>query len=81
MSIIPIFEYNTSDDDMAISWIGRYTQALCKEVVGRIRSKFTPSGLPVEFDGSSLVQEAIAEKESLYNEISEKGLGLISIRR
>ena len=77
----PIFEYNTSDDEVAISWIGRYTQALCKELVGRIRSKFTPNNLPVEFDGSTLLAEAASEKESLMNEITEKGLGHISMRR
>lgn len=77
----PKFAYETSSDELAVSWVGRYVQALCKEVVGRVRTKFVPENLPVGFDGESLLSEALEEKTRLTNELSEKNYGYTSVRR
>lgn len=77
----PEFTFEDLADELAISWISAYTQALCKEVVGRIRSKAVPTNLPVEFDGPSLLQEANEEKQRLQEQIREQGLGSILSRR
>ena len=75
------FSYETTRDEKATSWVNRYTMALCKELVGRKRSKFTPNALPMEFDGATLIQEADTEKTGLLTEITEQGLGDIIIMR
>lgn len=77
----PKFSYETSNDELAVSWVGRYVQALCKEVVGRIRSKFVPENLPVGFDGDSLLSEALEEKSRLISELTENKYGYTSVRR
>lgn len=50
----------------------RYVKATCKEIVGRIRSKYDAlpaAGGPVSLDGQRLLEEAKEEKEKLEVEI------------
>ena len=46
-----------------------YTLALTKELVGRVRSKFSVEGSPYTLDGNTLLQEAAAEKTNLENQL------------
>jgi hypothetical protein len=62
-------------DERAISWIQSYALALTKERIGRIRSKFRAPGIPVEFDGELLLQEASAEKSKLESDLENKDFG------
>lgn len=47
------------------SWVKEYALALAKEIVGRVRSKYTVEGSPYALDGQTLLQEAQAEKTKL----------------
>lgn len=54
----------------------RYVKARCKEIIGRIRSKYDSlpaAGGPVTLDGKSLIEEAKAEMEELNKEIFAAG--------
>ena len=62
-------------DERVITWIEKYSLALAKERVGRIRSKFTSPNLPIQMDGSQLLQEANTEKAKLESELEDKGFG------
>ena len=62
-------------DERAVAWVQGYALALTKERVGRIRSKFKASGLPVELDGDTLIQEARDEKGKLEDELENKDFG------
>lgn len=46
-------------------WVKEYALALAKEIVGRIRSKYTVEGSPYALDGQTLLSEAQAEKIKL----------------
>lgn len=46
-----------------------YALALAKEIVGRTRSRFTVAGSPYQLDGTALIAEAQAEKESVLSRI------------
>ena len=55
-------------------WILRYFLALCKEMLGLVRSKYTNIPLPgneVTLNGTELLNQAASEKESLLSELSE----------
>jgi hypothetical protein len=67
------------DDD----WLKDYALALCKNVVGRIRSKFKEvSGAEgaIELDGDTLLTEAKEEKEKLEEYLNKKGQTVPPIR-
>ena len=59
---VPIEELK---DERAISWIQKYSIALCKETIGRIRNKYRSSNLPVENDGERMLEEAQTDKDRL----------------
>lgn len=53
-------------------WIRRYCLAVCKEILGQIRSKFSTIPIPgesVTLNGPSLIQEAATEKKDLRDEL------------
>ena len=56
-------------------WVRLYTLALCKEILGRVRGKFSswtlPNGTSLNTDADSLRSEADAEKTKLETELKE----------
>lgn len=55
-------------------WIYRYFLALCKELLGAVRQKYSTIPIPgseVSLDGAELRSEASSEKESLKSELRE----------
>ena len=61
-------------NDVGRRWIRKYGLALCKELLGGIRSKFGSIPIPnseVNLDGDTLRSEAATEKESLVAELRD----------
>jgi len=61
-------------NDPGKQWIRKYTLALCKELLGIIRSKYASVPLPggeVSMDGDTLRTEATAEKDQLVEQLRE----------
>jgi hypothetical protein len=61
-------------NDIGRAWIKKYTAALAKETLGRIRSKYATIPIPgaeVTLDGGALKQEATKEKEDLIKQLQE----------
>jgi hypothetical protein len=55
-------------------WIRRYALALCKEVLGQVRSKFATIPIPndsVTLNGPDLVSQAREEQQNLKTELKE----------
>lgn len=62
----------TQDEVDAQMWIRKYALAWAKEMLGRIRSKYSSLPSPTgetTLDGSTLITEAQTEKDSLENEL------------
>ena len=61
-------------NDVGRQWIRKYGLALCKELLGMIRSKYGTIPIPnadTTLDGETLRGEASAEKEALITELRE----------
>ena len=61
-------------NDVAKQWIRKYGLALCKELLGIIRSKYGAIPIPnaeTSLDGDTLRNEASAEKEALITQLRE----------
>ena len=61
-------------NDVGIQWIRKYGLALCKELLGIIRSKYGTLPIPnadTTLDGDTLRSEAAAEKEALITQLRE----------
>ena len=61
-------------NDVGRQWIRKYGLALCKELLGMIRSKYGTIPIPnadTTLDGETLRGEAAAEKEQLITELRE----------
>ena len=61
-------------NDVGKQWIRKYTLALCKELLGIIRSKYGTIPIPgseTNMDGDTLRSEATAEKEALVTTLRE----------
>ena len=61
-------------NDVGKQWIRKYGFALCKELLGIIRSKYGTIPIPnadTSLDGDTLRSEAAAEKESLITQLRE----------
>jgi hypothetical protein len=61
-------------NDVGKQWIRKYGLALCKELLGMIRSKYSSIPIPnadTTLDGDTLRGEASAEKEQLITELRE----------
>jgi hypothetical protein len=61
-------------NDVGKQWIKKYALALCKELLGSIRSKYASLPIPnaeTTLDGDTLRTEAAAEKEILVTQLRE----------
>ena len=61
-------------NDVGKQWIKKYALALCKELLGTIRSKYASLPIPnaeTTLDGDTLRTEATAEKEILVTQLRE----------
>ena len=61
-------------NDVGKQWIKKYGLALCKELLGTIRSKYASMPIPgaeTTLDGDTLRNEATAEKEVLMTQLRE----------
>jgi|TARA_B100000085_G_scaffold40785_1_gene33940 hypothetical protein len=61
-------------NDVGKQWIKKYALALCKELLGTIRSKYASLPIPnaeTTLDGDTLRNEATAEKEFLMTQLKE----------
>ena len=61
-------------NDVGKQWIRKYALALCKELLGMIRSKYGSIPIPnaeTTLDGDTLRSEAAAEKELLVSQLRE----------
>jgi|TARA_R100000030_G_scaffold41743_1_gene31363 hypothetical protein len=61
-------------NDVGKQWIRKYGLALCKELLGMVRSKYGTIPIPnseVSLDGDTLRAEATAEKEQLMEQLRE----------
>ena len=61
-------------NDVGIQWIRKYGLALCKELLGIIRSKYGTLPIPnadTTLDGDTLRSEAASEKEILISQLRE----------
>ena len=61
-------------NSMARQWARQYTLALCKELLGMIRSKFSSIPIPgaeLTLDGADLKSTAKEEKEKLKTDLKE----------
>ena len=61
-------------NDVGKQWIKKYGLALCKELLGTIRSKYSSLPIPggeTTMDGETLRAEASAEKETLTTQLRE----------
>lgn len=72
---IPFEHLNYSRlNSIAKMWIKKYALALCKEMLGLIRSKYDTLPIPdteITLNGSALVDQAKAEQEELTTKLSE----------
>ena len=50
-------------------WVKEYALAKAKEIVGRIRSKFTVDSSPYQLDGNTLLSEATAKMAELEQQL------------
>ena len=67
---IPYYTINS----VGRQWIKKYFLALCKELLGAIRQKYSTVPIPggeVTLDGAELRAEAAAEKETLVSQLRE----------
>ncbi len=64
----------SSINEIGRQWARQYCLAICKEIVGRHRSKFDVVPIPgkeLRLDGKELIQEAKEEKEKLMSSFLE----------
>lgn len=65
MLVRPTVVSDVEDTSMYCSWVKEYVLALTKEMIGRVRSKFSVESSPYQLDGATLLQEAANEKANL----------------
>lgn len=61
-------------NSMGKQWIRRYALALCKEILGQVRSKFGTIPIPndsVTLNGSDLISQAREDQQNLKTELKE----------
>ena len=69
MIVRPKVLSDIEDTSMFYTWVQEYVLALVKEMVGRVRSKFSVDGSPYALDGATLLSEASQEKERLESQL------------
>lgn len=68
-----VIQYSSVNPGIAHQWIRQMTLALCKQVLGRIRSKFKTIPIPgrdLELDGDSLLTEAREDQDKLKEQFT-----------
>lgn len=65
MLVRPTVISDIEKNSMYFSWVKEYVLALTKEMIGRVRGKFTVDGSPYTLDSATLLQEAQTEKANL----------------
>jgi len=68
------YQKYSSINDMGRAWIIRYGTALVKEMLGRVRAKYSSVPIPngeVTLDGGDLVSQGQSEKETLISQLRE----------
>lgn len=65
MLVRPKVVSDIDENSMYCSWVKEYVLALTKELLGRVRGKFSVDGSPYTLDSSQLLQEAATEKANL----------------
>jgi hypothetical protein len=71
-------EFHELESDLQ-SWIIKYVKCLCKEALGRIRSKYKSSSAPFELDGDTLLSEFSEERTQLEDELSTSQKGFFFV--
>lgn len=71
-------EFHELESDLQ-SWIIKYVKCLCKEALGRIRSKYKSSSAPFELDGDTLLSEFSEERTQLEDELSTSQRGFFFV--
>lgn len=69
MLVRPIVISDIESNSMYFPWIKEYILALTKEMLGRIRGKFTVDGSPYTLDSAQLLSEAQQEKANLESQL------------
>ncbi len=69
MLVRPTVISDVEDTSMYYSWVKEYVLALTKEMLGRIRGKFSVDGSPYTLDSAQLLSEAAAEKSNLESQL------------
>lgn len=67
--IVKLSDISNLKNERVIAWLTDYTLALCKESIGRIRSRFSPQTANYKFDGEILLSEAHEDKARLESEL------------
>ena len=65
MLVRPQVLSDIDENSMYFSWVKEYVLALTKEMIGRVRGKFTVEGSPYTLDSAQLLSEAATEKANL----------------
>ena len=69
MLVRPTVISDVEDTSMYYSWVKEYVLALTKEMLGRIRGKFSVDGSPYTLDSAQLLSEAATEKSNLESQL------------
>ena len=69
MLVRPKVVSDVEEGSMYYSWVKEYVLALTKEMLGRIRGKFSVDGSPYTLDSAQLLSEAAAEKSNLESQL------------
>lgn len=75
---IEVLKENITFSDLSanyVDWVARYSLALCKEALGRIRGKYKSNNGPFEMDADALLSEAQQEQEQCLSELKDNGQG------
>lgn len=73
-----IVSYDSLDEKLQ-TWVKDYTLALCKETIGRVRSKFRSNASPFELDGDTLLNEALDAQRELNDNLRDTGEGFFYV--
>lgn len=73
-----VVSYESLDEKLQ-TWVKDYTLALCKETIGRVRSKFKSNASPFELDGDTLLNEALDAQRELQDSLRDTGEGFFYV--
>ena len=69
MLVRPYVISDIEDNSQYCPWVKEYVLALTKELVGRVRGKFSVDGSPYTLDSTTLLAEAQQEKQNLESQL------------